>query len=145
MKDLNIEIPEGYVIDTANSDFNKGIIKFIKKYPKSWEEYYDSLPKGKQKRIGSNLHRLRKIDTDYGTYQTFYKLKLLRDFYRRGWEPNPLEECPFMYEIYKTNEGYEITEHDYYISGFLMFETWYQAETFLNNFKNLIEEAKDLF
>lgn len=40
MKDLNIEAPEGYMVDEANSDLAKGIIKFktTKDVVKDWED-----------------------------------------------------------------------------------------------------------
>ena len=43
MKELKIEIPDGYEIDKENSTFEKIVFKPLNPYPKTWEECIDIL------------------------------------------------------------------------------------------------------
>ena len=71
------------------------------------------------------------------------KLHLLRDEYRQGWVPEwgNIDESKFSIEMVEnefTVENYGITRH------FLSFQDKEQANEFLTNFRELIEEAWDL-
>ena len=71
------------------------------------------------------------------------QLHQLRDCYRQGWEPNWLDDGNKYCIIYNS-------VHDYSISinkntrVFLSFQSREIAQLFLDNFRNLIEEAGDL-
>lgn len=77
------------------------------------------------------------------------KLILLRDFYNNKWQPVWDDYIVDKYAIdkdYKTDTG----TFEYYLvrvyrpSSFLVFNNHEHAEEFLNNFRDLIEQAGDL-
>ena len=77
------------------------------------------------------------------------KLILLRDFYNNKWQPVWDDYIVDKYAIdkdYKTDTG----TFEYYLvrvyrpSSFLVFNNHEHAEEFLNNFRELIEQAGDL-
>lgn len=71
------------------------------------------------------------------------QLHLLRDCYRRGWVPKRAA-YDAKWCIYLVRED-ELEICDYYTeSRFLSFPTKELAEEFLNNFRDLIEQAGDL-
>ena len=77
------------------------------------------------------------------------KLILLRDFYNNKWQPVWDDYIVDKYAIdkdYKTDTGtfeYSLVRV-YRPSSFLVFNNHEHAEEFLNNFRDLIEEAGDL-
>ncbi len=154
MKTLNIEIPEGYEIDQEKSTFEKIVFKEIKKaLPKTWYE-------------------LRKIDGYYGSSATLSinkaegyvtapqnrsifvtkeqveaaialaQLSQLRDAYRQGWIPdytNGLEKQVIVFDTDKPKIALT-----WNIGCFLSFPNREIAEEFLNNFLDLINQARPL-
>jgi hypothetical protein len=154
MKTLKIEIPNGFEIDKENSTFEQIVFKEIKKQlPKSWEEleeisgYY------------SNMHSSI-IDVEYNeaihANQNIFateeqakasialaQLSQLREVYRNGWVPDwkNNDEYKFCIEFY----GNEINKDYYYgQNNFLSFQDAETRDLFLENFKDLIEQAKPL-
>ena len=129
MKQLNIEIPEEYIIDKENSNLDKGIIKYKKKntLPNSWEEYINSLsPKELimiDTAIKSNRHK----------YIALFKLELLRDCYRQGWQPDwdsdSLKYCIIKYLNNQLSTTIRSTNNH-----FLAFQSQEITTKFLNNF-----------
>ena len=69
------------------------------------------------------------------------KLKRLRDTYRQGWVPN-WETTDYKYSIqyYKDNLETNSICHGF---KFLTFQTSEIRDKFYDNFKNLIEQAKE--
>ena len=70
------------------------------------------------------------------------KLHLLRDEYRNGWLPDWKEQS-VKHTILIDHDDIVVGK-SYVISCFLAFQTEELAEEFLNNFRELIEEAGDL-
>lgn len=70
------------------------------------------------------------------------KLHQLRDCYRQGWKPD-LTVPKSIFAIFCTRGKYSVEEF-IYSSEFLSFQSKEIAQLFLNNFRNLIEEAGDL-
>ena len=118
--------------------------------PKTWEEYCV-----KHGEVGDKIKA--SLDSAYTTINRYafsdykqteahiamMKLHLLRDDYRIGWVPEwgNIDESKFSIEMVGnefTVENYGITRH------FLAFQDKKRANEFLTNFRELIEEARDL-
>ena len=146
MKEINIEIPEGYIIDKENSSLDKGTIAFKKKdtLPNTWEEYYNSLSKERKYVIDNALSHLSWLPNNIRCkYITLFKLEVLRDTYRQGWEPDYTdlkEKHIIIKEFNKIEAFWHVTRTHYFLS----FQSEEIRDKFYNNFKDLIEKAKDL-
>ena len=70
------------------------------------------------------------------------QLHQLRDCYRQGWKPD-LTIPESIFAIFCTKGKYRVEEF-IYSSEFLSFQSKEIAEEFLNNFRDLIEQAGDL-
>ena len=70
------------------------------------------------------------------------KLHQLRDCYRQDWKPD-LTVPKSIFAIFCTKGKYSVAEF-IYSSEFLSFQSKEIAQLFLNNFRDLIEEAGDL-
>ena len=70
------------------------------------------------------------------------KLHQLRDCYRQGWVPDYLDESKKWYITKYYNKP--IVSTTYNFSEFLSFQSKEIAEEFLDNFRDLIEQAGDL-
>ena len=121
---IEIEVPEG-----KKAVWKNGTIVFeeIKhKLPKTWEEFCE--------------HNKVKINVP-GGYLALMQLHQLRDCYRQGWTPT-LDKVSF--GIIKRVSGcLEVKSFIYYLR-FLSFQSEEIAKEFLNNFRDLIEQAGDL-
>lgn len=71
------------------------------------------------------------------------QLHQLRDCYRQGWEPNWLDDGNKYCIIYNSVHNYSISINKN-TRVFLSFQSREVAQLFLDNFRNLIEEAGDL-
>jgi hypothetical protein len=154
MKQVKIDIPEGYEIDKDNSTFELIKFKEIKKgLPKSWEELGkitgcfvrgDSL-------IG-NINKFSTCDKNKNIFKTkeqaeaaiaLAQLSQLRDVYRQGWEPNfsvdKLDKYCIVFYRDEINLGIWVGAN-----SFLSFQSKEIAQEFLDNFKDLIIKAKPL-
>jgi hypothetical protein len=151
MKTLEIKIPDGYEIDTENSTFEQIVFKEIKKeLPKSWEElgviegywiYYNSTIVHDKDKIISDHKNIFKTKEQAQASIALAQLSQLRDVYRQGWKPESNDGLK--YSIRKIEQKLEIINY-YEIRYFLSFQSQEIAEEFLNNFKDLIEEASPL-
>lgn len=111
--------------------------------PKTWKEFEEALSQWN-------------IKLDTGAYcdinpqiMAVKKLILLRDFYNNSWKPkwgDIMEDKFAIVMDYKTDTGkFEYSVMRVYKPAcFLIFNNRKYAEEFLNNFRNLIEEAGDL-
>ena len=74
------------------------------------------------------------------------QLHQLRDCYRDGWLPNGLSSVRGIEMYYEPGDGVVKVRviKCYCISKFLSFQTEERAKEFLNNFRDLIEQAWDL-
>lgn len=128
---IEIEVPDG---KKAVWKDNKIVFEDIKpQLPKTWEEFCE--------------HNKVNINVPRG-HLALMQLYQLRDCYRQGWIPD--------WKIYTTKyvikncyyTGTKCIEpkiiDEIYRYNFLAFPTFKLAEKFLNNFKDLIEQAGDL-
>lgn len=146
MKEINIKVPEGYIIDKENSNLDKGTIAFKKEntLPNSWEEYYNSLSEHIKYNMNSALSYLSGLPINMRCkYIALFKLELLRDIYRQGWEPDYTnqEEKHIIIKKHNDLETYWFTTEEHY---FLSFQSEEIRNKFYNNFKDLIEKTEDL-
>lgn len=158
MKELNIQVPEGYEVDKEKSTFEKIIFKKIEtKLPKTWEEFckqnsvnnpeyyingYSEIkkvidyPRDRGSHVDRNL--LSTIE-DAEAHLALIQLHRLRDVYRQGWVKYSDGHC---YNIVSGYNGLYIS--DCGKQRFLSFQSVEIAQEFLINFRDLIEKAKDL-
>ena len=132
MNQFNIQIPEGHQIDLENSSLQSGIIKFkpIKKQlPKTWKEIrYNQYISPTEEIVKASIA----VD----------KLSVLRNIYRNGWIPD-WEKESLKYCILKFKNTL-IKVNYFYIEHFLTFQSAEIRDEFLENFKDLIEEASPI-
>jgi hypothetical protein len=161
MKELNIQVPEGYEVDKEKSTFKKIIFKKIEiKLPKTWEKFCELNPINSSECFITNSSEIfnfdvpptnRKISEDKNLLSTqedaeahlaLMQLHRLRDVYRQGWKPDWNGYTNKWGIVYVENE---LNIHKYAtIHKFLSFQSKKIAEEFLKNFRDLIEKAKDL-
>ena len=118
--------------------------------PKTWDEYC-----AKQGEVGDKIKASldiaymtinKHIFSDYKQAQAhiaLMKLHLLRDEYRNGWKPD-WKDCKHKKYVIQSSEGEYYVDDYYNISTFLAFQDEKQANEFLTNFRELVEEAGDL-
>lgn len=138
METKEIVIPDGWEFDKVEG--SKIIFKECKKeLPSTWGEYdRDS--------IVSNgyICNLDPMNTYLeNSFIALAKLIKLRDCYRQGWAPNWKSSKNFKY-IILYYLGRVDTGTTQYQSCVLSFQTKELRDKFLDNFRDLIEEAKDL-
>ena len=154
---IEIEVPDG---KKAVWKDNKVVFEDIKpQLPKTWEEFCENYPCKKDEcYIDLNCQIVRLV-YEIDRYKVSYKnllpskqaaeahlalmqLHQLRDCYRQGWIPDWKNNYP-KYSIVRKDKQYSIA---YYLGTpcFLSFPTCEIAEEFLNNFRDLIEQAGDL-
>ena len=160
---IEIEVPPG---KKAVWKDNKVVFEDIKpKLPKTWEEFCEQNPIKKGEYFldtfshfeEGEYNRIRFKDIDRNTlpsrqaaeqHLALMQLHQLRDCYRQGWIPD-LENRSKKYGIERIynliDDKTELRICEYSnTSLFLTFPTLKLAEKFLNNFKDLIEQAGDL-
>jgi hypothetical protein len=144
MKELKINVPDGYEIDKEKSTFENIVFKKKSELPTEWSEKYND---GYTQTFGLYY---TEIGAEF-RYKTLgqarasvalAKLSQLRDVYRQGWKPDwNKEDTKWCVVDYKSKTYVEPTIHRDY---FLSFQDIKTAELFLENFRRLIEEAKPL-
>ena len=153
MKTLNIEIPEGYEIDQEKSTFEKIVFKEIKApLPKSWNELNcldgcyvgrdSDLVKVTDAAIMYSNRNIFKTEEQAKAAIALAQLSQLRDAYRQGWIPdytNGLEKQVIIFD----NDKPKIAS-TWNNGCFLSFPSREIAEEFLNNFLDLINQARPL-
>ena len=152
-KEITISIPEGYEIDKEKSTFEKIVFKKKEQtLPKTWEElkrvsgYYVgisseicSVEDNKATRLERNVFF---SEEQAEAAIALAQLTQLREVYRQGWVPD-WKDRNVKYVIgFKKDE---ITfEYYCYNDMFLSFQTPEIRNEFLENFKDLIMQAKPL-
>ena len=154
METKEMIIPQGWEIDKVKG--NKIILKEDKKYlPKTWEEciakikdleYIDS--NGDIVKIYFNVSIASKHINDIPVglgkpMLAFMQLLVCREIYRQGWKPdwtnaNENKYC-IMNDLNKIKASINA-----YLSTVLSFQSAEIRDEFLENFRDLIEEAKEL-
>ena len=153
---IEIDVPDGKIAIWKN---NKVVFEDIKpQFPKTWEEFCEQnaikrsecyldtssciidMWDGKRD-ISSDRNVLpNKQATE--AHLALMQLHQLRDCYREGWEPNWNNDCN-KYIIVKNRNKYVVFGGNW-TNQFLSFQDKERAEEFLDNFRELIEQAGDL-
>lgn len=153
---IEIEVPDGYKA-VYNEDTQRVEIVRVE-LPKSWEEYCKQNPIvdweyfiNERSEIDEIRKRERNPLTDMSTIQlremaiaflALMQLIQLRDCYRQGWTPDwKNNENKFVIEII---DGEITTYWDNRRSRILSFQSIEVRDKFLENFRELIEKAKEL-
>lgn len=147
----------GELRDLALSVYTKDELTRIE-LPRTWEKFCSKVSKKEvESYIGTDsdilsapyLYRDPKRDRnvlpskdDAKAHLVLMQLHQLRDCYRQGWEPNWLDD-ENKYCIVYSAYNYVISINAF-TSTFLSFQSREIAQLFLDNFRNLIEEAGDL-
>lgn len=154
METKEIIIPQGWEIDEVRG--NKLILKESEKeLPKTWEECYEQLGKGE---YIDEESKIRNYITQYGASKNtenilpiglgkpilaLMQLLVCREVYRQGWKPDWTKGTENKYCI--INNFSEIQPTDYcFVDRVLSFQSAEIRDQFLENFKDLIKEAKEL-
>lgn len=119
--------------------------------PKTWEEYCAqegnkglSFKAGIEMLLEDFIHYELTNCKDAKAHITLVKLHLLRDKYRNGWLPNWEDGNKKYYIGHYDNSNHCRVYQESIFPNFLSFQTEELAEEFLNNFRELIEQAGDL-
>ena len=154
---IEIEVPDG---KKAIWKDNKVVFEDIKpQFPKTWEEFCEQ---NTIKRSECYLDTSscivdmwdckRDISSDRNVlpnkqatkaHLALMQLHQLRDCYRQGWEPDWKDNYYDKYVIVKDRDKYDISVNNW-TRRFLAFQDRERAEEFLTNFRELIEQARDL-
>ena len=121
--------------------------EWVEQNKKVYSEYYMAADsevyniKKRERNINSDSNLLSK-EKDAKAILTLIKLKRLRDTYRQGWVPDWKNNSEIKYCI-EYNEGILYRGVHANITRFLSFQTSEIGNKFYDNFKNLIEQAKE--
>ena len=155
---IEIEVPEG---KKAVWKEGKVVFEDIKpKLPETWEEFCNNYKIQEEecyintdaeiKKAVSSRNRLIYGDSNVlpnkqaaEAHLALIKLHQLRDCYRQGWTPNWNNKNEERYSILHNTIHYIITDTTI-ASKFLTFQSAGIAKEFLDNFRDLIEQAGDL-
>lgn len=148
-----IILPKGWEIDKIEG--NEIILKESKKeLPETWEECYKQLGKGEyidiDSQISSNIILTNPCKESQGTLPVGFarpmlalmQLLVCREVYRQGWKPD-WKDHKNKYCVHYTY-GKIVTGSSMYINSILTFQSQEIRDKFLENFRDLIEEAKEL-
>ena len=154
MKDLKIEIPEGFEVDEEKSTFTNIVFKTVKKeLPKSYEDllFVSGWWLGAESEICSAMNRPVAENIHKNIFPTralakaalaLAQLLQLRDKYNNDWKPDWTDSstkyCIYTHMDVISVEIHSITQH------VLAFKTKDFRDNFLTNFKDLLEIAKPL-
>ena len=153
MKDLKITAPQGFEIDKDKSTFEHIVFKKLNELPKTWEELgaIAGFYVGNTSRINTNSVRSYVVATDRNIFKTeeqakaslaLAQLSQLMDVYRKGWLPDwERYDCKFCIFFSGNTISVESLQNT---SEFLSFQDRKTAKLFIENFRDLIEQAKPL-
>ena len=152
---IEIEVPEGYKA-VYNKDTQKVEIVRVE-LPKSWEEFcgdnpikkneyfideYGEITYAAEKHRATNLKNILPNKETAEAFLALMQLVQLRDCYRQGWKPN------WKGRTVKQNiicfEGVLDTDWSINVQYVLSFRSKEIRNEFLANFRELIEQAKEL-
>ena len=154
---IEIEVPDGY---KAVYDENTQRVEIVVKIglPKTWEEFCDNFPFKKGEcfinRYGSidNVYTGERCERGGNTlpnketaeaFLALMQLVQLRDCYRQGWTPDWSDDEQPKYSVI-TSSGEVSVDTLIVTNGILSFQSEEIRDEFLKNFRDLIEEAKEL-
>lgn len=149
MKQINIDIPQGYEIDREKSTFENIVFKEIKGLPTTWEDlktisgHYvvsNSIMYSQELNTYSRNKNMFATKEQAEASLALAQLSQLRDVYRQGWTPDWGDnDWKHVIEFHKDKlirSSYRGT------NNFLAFQSKDIRDEFLENFKDLIEQAK---
>lgn len=152
-KEVTISIPEGYEIDKEKSTFEKIVFKKKEQsLPKTWEELeqISGYFVGNDSETSSVKHYANTTDNRNVFFSkeqaeasvALAQLTQLREVYRQGWVPDWADGSEKYCIVFYRNDF----EKNLYTSHnkFLSFQTAEIQNEFLENFKDLIMQAKPL-
>lgn len=156
---IEIEVPDG-----KKAVWKEGKVVFEDlepKLPKTWEEFCEQNKVKKSEYFINNSSYIADVWTDGSNerhkncgrnilpnkkaaeqHLALMQLHQLRDCYRQGWVPNWNDENEEQYCIYSSRYYFIIDRAA--VSMFLTFKSAEIAKEFLDNFRDLIEQAEDL-
>ena len=155
---IEIEVPDG---KKAIWKDNKVVFEDIKpQLPKTWEEFCYNNDRKPNEAFITNSSEIQLITEQHERkpfgdrnilpskqaakqHLALMQLHQLRDCYRQGWIPDWNNSIQNKYVIYNFEGKFAISPY-YCHSHFLAFQNEKRAEEFLNNFRDLIEQAGDL-
>ena len=155
---IEIEVPDG---KKAVWKDNKVVFEDIKpQLPKTWEEFCYNNDRKPNEAFITNSSEIQLITEQHErkpfvdqnllpskqaaeAHLILMQLHQLRDCYRQGWIPDWNNSIQNKYVIYNLGGKFAISPY-YCHSNFLAFQNEKRAEEFLNNFRDLIEQAGDL-
>ena len=155
MKEINIEVPQGYEIDKEKSTFEKIVFKKVEDLPMSFDEmkipeywgiYNTILSKHKNNGnytggcFGMPIYPTKEYAE---AFWALSKLIWLRDAWNKGWNPDWRNSKERKYVIIVVYDAVK-AEEGYVGQVILAFEKRETRDKFLHQFKNLIETAKPL-
>ena len=154
MKELKIEVPQGYEIDKEKSTFEKIVFKKVEDLPMSFDEmkipeywgiYNTILSKHETKNYTGRSFGVPVYSTkEYAeAFWALSKLIWLRDAWNKGWKPNWEKLDEIKYAIIFSRDAIK-ARNDCLKQEILAFEKSEIRDKFLYQFKNLIETAKPL-
>lgn len=154
MKEVKIEIPEGYEIDKEKSTFEKIVFKEVRKeLPKSWEELGEI--EGHYTRSDSSVYPAKSVSTDRYDKNIFAtkeqaeasialaQLSQLKKVYNGDWVADWNDSHHSKWCITFDGDVIDVII-SYRICRFLAFKDAKTCDLFLENFRDLIEKAKPL-
>lgn len=143
MEQKKITIPKGWDIDKVTD--NEIILKeSSKELPKSWEDCRIML-KEEDKEYFNDICETLYIGVPKGLLHPIMALCQLlecRHVYRKGWEPDWEDDSTKYYIEYF--DGEIDIDQNLHFSRVLSFQSKEIRDKFLENFKDLIEKAKEL-
>ena len=148
MNKLEIEIPEGHEIDQEKSNLEKGLIIFKKKKsrPMRFEDVDTSNACGLRFKWEGRDDSIR-IKRGYGIeFIALNKLIWLRDEWNEGWAPDwaSLEEVFVIGNTCILGSGELMSVYECDVRMVFAFKTEQTAKAFLEQFRELIEQARPL-
>ena len=158
--EIEIEVPDGYKA-VYNEDTQRVIIIKVEKakveLPKSWEEFCKNNPVKKnecfidgngeityaaEKHRATNLKNILPNKETAEAFLALMQLVQLRDCYRQGWKPDWIMGG---YNAVITHGRHSLTsDYNYWGNRILSFQTEGICYEFMENFRELIEKAKEL-
>ena len=153
---IEIDVPDGKIAIWKD---NKVVFEDIKpQFPKTWEEFCEQntikrsecyldtssciIDMWDGKRDISSDRNVLPSKEATEAHLALMQLHQLRDCYREGWEPDWNNDCN-KYIIVKNRDKYVVFGGNW-TNQFLSFQDKERAEEFLDNFRELIEQAGDL-
>ena len=148
-----VQVPNGYEIDKEKSTFEKIVFKKLDERPKDWVEidgvggYFITEGSSAKKLLKSWPYSCNK--NVFATKEqaeaslALAQLSQLLPYYRDGWEPDWNDDLSAKWCVLLRQNVF-IVDYAYAINTFLSFPTEKLAKDFLDNFRDLIEQAKPL-